>query len=270
MKFLVQSDLHLEYADFEPVCGDYDAVILAGDIDSRRRRAVQWAAKAYAGKPVVLVAGNHEFFHSTFERAVLQMRAAARGTPVHFLDRGELVCGSVRILGCTLWTGFDLRITQPNGELPRDPLACRRAAELDMPDYAFIHVADAVKPGSLREKTERLIRSPDVIVRHQLDAAWLLEKLEEPFAGKTVVVTHHAPHRGSLCARYAHDWLSGAFVNDLPERYFKVPALWVHGHTHQSFDYFVGNCRILCNPRGYIGYRAGGNPRFKHRLIVDL
>jgi len=27
--------------------------------------------------------------------------------------------------------------------------------------------------------------------------------------------------------------------------------LWVHGHTHVSFDYRAGTTRVLCNARGY-------------------
>ena len=30
--------------------------------------------------------------------------------------------------------------------------------------------------------------------------------------------------------------------------------LWTHGHTHEDFDYMVGETRIVCNPRGYIRY----------------
>jgi hypothetical protein len=26
--------------------------------------------------------------------------------------------------------------------------------------------------------------------------------------------------------------------------------LWLHGHVHDSFDYWAG-CRIVANPRGY-------------------
>jgi predicted NBD/HSP70 family sugar kinase len=26
---------------------------------------------------------------------------------------------------------------------------------------------------------------------------------------------------------------------------------WVHGHTHSTHDYMIGNTRVLCNPRGY-------------------
>ena len=49
--------------------------------------------------------------------------------------------------------------------------------------------------------------------------------LLEPFTGPTVVVTHHAPRRGSLAQRYADDWASGAFVSELPDAFFDVPAL---------------------------------------------
>jgi len=27
--------------------------------------------------------------------------------------------------------------------------------------------------------------------------------------------------------------------------------LWLHGHTHAFADHRIGNCRVVCNPRGY-------------------
>jgi hypothetical protein len=30
--------------------------------------------------------------------------------------------------------------------------------------------------------------------------------------------------------------------------------LWTHGHTHELFDYMIGDTRVVCNPRGYINY----------------
>lgn len=91
------------------------------------------------------------------------------------------------------------------------------------------------------------------------------------FNGPTVAVTHHAPHRGSLPARYADDWASGAFVNELPNAFFEVPVFWAHGHTHQPFDYRVRACRVLCNPRGYVNWRGRiENQAFKPDLIVDV
>ena len=98
-----------------------------------------------------------------------------------------------------------------------------------------------------------------------------VHKLEETFDGATVVVTHHAPHRGSLASRYVDDWSSAGFINELPEEFFKVPVLWVHGHTHQSFDYQVGNCCILSNPRGYVAWTGKVENRdFDAGLVVEV
>jgi hypothetical protein len=32
--------------------------------------------------------------------------------------------------------------------------------------------------------------------------------------------------------------------------------LWTHGHTHHEFEYVIGETKVVCNPRGYIGYEA--------------
>ena len=44
------------------------------------------------------------------------------------------------------------------------------------------------------------------------------------------------------------------------------PALWVHGHTHDSCDYQVGVTRVVCNPRGY----EDENKRFDPELVVTV
>lgn len=46
-------------------------------------------------------------------------------------------------------------------------------------------------------------------------------------------------------------------------------ALWIHGHTHDSFDYRHNGTRILCNPRGYVRDGADENPAFDPTLPVD-
>ena len=136
-----------------------------------------------------------------------------------------------------------------------------------MPDYACIRVIDPMAAaGSGRAMRGRLLKTADVMALHQAQLTWL----DEAFDGSTVVVTHHAPHRRSLHRRYEGDLLSTAFVNELPSRYFEVPDLWVHGHTHESFDYRVGQCRVLCNPRGYVVGRSRGNRRFNSGLVVEL
>jgi predicted house-cleaning noncanonical NTP pyrophosphatase (MazG superfamily) len=74
---------------------------------------------------------------------------------------------------------------------------------------------------------------------------------------KYVVVGHHAPSKASTHPRYQNDTtMNGAYSSDLSEFILDRPQikLWVHGHTHDSFDYMIGSTRVVCNPRGYDGH----------------
>ena len=89
-----------------------------------------------------------------------------------------------------------------------------------------------------------------------------------------MVVTHHAPHPGSIAARYARDPATPAFVSDLEATILRGrPALWVHGHVHHGCDYRVGTTRVLANPKGYGPDRWGRSPEnrlFDPALIIDV
>lgn len=100
-------------------------------------------------------------------------------------------------------------------------------------------------------------------------------QLKEPFDAPTVVVTHHEPQRGSLHPVFERDLLSAAYVNelDVDGGFFEVPKLWIHGHTHASFDYRVADCRVMCNPRGYpMGWPRSGfeNPEFDAEMLLEV
>jgi len=72
-----------------------------------------------------------------------------------------------------------------------------------------------------------------------------------------VVVTHHSPSKLSTHPKYKHEtMMNGAYSSDLSEFILDHPEIkvWTHGHTHEPFDYQVGESRILCNPRGYKYY----------------
>ena len=47
-------------------------------------------------------------------------------------------------------------------------------------------------------------------------------------------------------------------------------ALWIHGHTHDTFDYAVNGTRVLCNPRGYALRGVNENARFDPDLVVTI
>jgi Icc-related predicted phosphoesterase len=272
MKLLILSDLHLEFAPFElPADLVFDVAILAGDIHSPAKRAIQWAMERFPDKPVVYVPGNHEYYDGRLDATLAEARSAAEGSHVHLLDGDELVVDGVRFLGATLWTDFALAIETPEGPVSDVPWAMKKATNL-LNDYVLIRTLDeSAEPNTWRDKQGKKLDAADTLRIHQAQRAWLRAKLAEPFDGRTVVVTHHAPHRGSLSPRYADDWVSGAFVSELPDFFFEVPVLWVHGHTHQSFDYRVRACRVVCNPRGYVNWSGRiENQAFEPGLIVDV
>ena len=87
-----------------------------------------------------------------------------------------------------------------------------------------------------------------------------------------MVLTHHGPHRRSLAPRFAADWVSTAYLSELPQAFFEVPVLWLHGHTHSSHDYRIGACRVVCNPRGYqtAAMSRPENVAFRPDFVVTL
>jgi hypothetical protein len=46
------------------------------------------------------------------------------------------------------------------------------------------------------------------------------------------------------------------------------PRLWIHGHTHESFDYKIGKTRVVCNPRGYAAIEENKGFRPDFTLVV--
>jgi hypothetical protein len=184
---------------------------------------------------------------------------------LHLLDCAEVQIDGVRFLGCTLWTDFELRIDTPNGAVSDRDRGIATAGRV-MADYRTISWSDAMGAGT------RKLTPYDTLRLHCQQRQWLQDRLAEPFAGATVVVTHHGPHRRSLAPRFAAEWVSTAYLSELPGSFFDEPLLWVHGHTHSSHDYRVGGCRVVCNPRGYqtAAMPLPENPAFRADLVVTL
>lgn len=162
--------------------------------------------------------------------------------------------GNVRFLGATLWTDFPLF-----GDEGR--AAAMRGAESTMNDYQLIRLAN---------QQYRKLRAIDTAQLHAVHKSWLKNELAEPFDGKTVVITHMAPSMRSVLPQYATDPVTAAFASTLDELVCQADV-WVHGHMHDSFDYRIGSCRVICNPRGH-RTRTGAteNQRFDQNLVVEV
>ena len=71
-----------------------------------------------------------------------------------------------------------------------------------------------------------------------------------------IIVSHHTPSHQSIHDKYKGSPFNPSFSNNLDEAILsmkKPPKLWIHGHTHDEFDYMIGETRVVCHPRGYRG-----------------
>lgn len=284
MKITVVSDLHLEFSDcmLKNEQGA-DVLILSGDIMiaedlhdhpvfdfnpyshgafadlGRKQQRVATFRDflkrcAFQFPHVVYVAGNHEFYHGKWVKAIQYLKDECAKYPnVHFLERESIDIDDVTFVGGTLWTDMN----------KYDPLTLHSVRDM-MNDYRIIRND---------EKGYTSLKPADTVIRHKQTLEYIRQVVSERPDHKFVVVGHHSPSTQSIHPTYSDDKvMNGAYHSDLSEFILDHPQikLWTHGHTHHCFDYVIGETRIVCNPRGYHsdGYSedTGWNPN----IVIEV
>ena len=246
MRLFAVSDLHREFFSPENKPVDVlsyssppsaaDVIILAGDID-RGIAGVTWAGQEAErlGRPVLYVPGNHEFYGYDHDALRVALRAeAARWPGLYLLDNDTAIIQGVRFLGTTLWTDYQA--------WQQDVWHNQEVARQGLNDHRLITRGD------------RPFSPQDALALHETARRFLEAELARPFAGPTVVITHHGP--SLLCRPPLHPDgpLSAAFYSDLSSLILEyAPAFWVFGHTHAPLNNRVGATRLYSNPVGYPG-----------------
>jgi len=277
MKIKLVSDLHLEFADINITNNENcDVLILSGDIlttndlhdhpetnyshleiaalkfgQSRAQMFRDFLKRVSFQFPhVVYVAGNHEFYHGRFHQGVDHLREeCAKFTNVYFLERDLQIIDDVVFVGGTLWTDMN----------KGDPLTMHAIGDM-MNDFRVIkndhHGYTKLRPAHVMDRHRKTVGYIQQIVDFNKDK-------------KCVVVGHHAPSFQSISVQYKHETLmNGGYASDLSEFILDRPQikLWTHGHMHQTFDYMIGETRVVCNPRGY----HDENPGFNPNLVLEI
>lgn len=243
MRLRIMSDLHLEFAPIDLEPAGEDLAIFAGDVHVGTR-GVEWL-RTYAHRykvPTVYVAGNHEYYGGSIVGVDHALSQATKRDPyLRFLQGTAAKIGDVIVVAATLWTDYGS---------DADAMAVGRAV---MNDY---HVVADFTPEASVDLHRRHLAAIDGFLR-------------APQRRPVVVVTHHAPSLRSIHERYRGEIINAAFASDLEQLIERTrPALWVHGHVHDSFDYVVGQTRVVCNPRGYAPHDV--NPSFDPNLVVEI
>lgn len=249
MRLQVLSDLHQEFGEIDVASAECDAVILAGDVNTKAN-GLAWIQRRFPTQPVIYICGNHEFYGEKTPKLTDQLRAATAGSNIHFLENHAVPLGDFHFFGCTLWTDL---------ELFGDWRMGADEAGGQMNDYRRIRNSS---------QGYRRFTPADSRYLHLLSISALKDFFARHDPTKSVIVTHHAPSIQSLPEKRREEPVSCAYASRLEALIEKYqPRLWIHGHIHHSQDYWIGKTRVLANPRGY---PDKPNPNFRSDLVISV
>lgn len=290
MKIAVCSDIHLEFGPISlDNTENADALVLSGDIcvakdlmerdvysvrgeNDKSNQYHTFFQECCARFPaVVYIAGNHEHYHGDFAKSVGIIRdRLGYLSNLHVLEKQSVVLNDHLFIGGTLWTDMnkedpitlegirgymnDYRIIEDSSELANYKVFENKDKPVGMTDEEWLALPYESRV-VVKFKTRPAKFSPEKsVIEHKA----MLEVIKTTIACNptmpVIVVGHHAPSKQSVKPRYFGDKVvNGAYSSDLSEFILDHPQikLWTHGHTHDVYDYMIGNTRIVCNPRGY-------------------
>lgn len=255
MKLAIASDVHLEFGDLDlRNTQGADILILAGDICTVKDFRTSDSSNKYSRRyhaffeqvsrefqNVIYVLGNHEHYGNdmAYTKRNISDRLAHL-TNIRVIEREQVEIEGITFVGTTLWTSLN----------NRDPHVMWRIAPM-MSDFSRIKVD--VRQDIIHNHPPTL--TPDIWCdEHDRCRRFLENSVKQD---PTVVITHFTPSYKSRHTKYLDDHIMNAafhtemfdFVHDNPQI-----KLWIHGHTHDGFDYMINQTRVVCNPRGYAGY----------------
>lgn len=230
MRIALHSDLHFEHytakADILRFIKaldltDTDVCVLAGDI-AQGPSLLQGVLTAFTTEhpdvDFVFVPGNHDFWGTDADTLWAMLDALEAHHPrLHCPNADQ----PLQLHG-RQWHGH-------TGWYPDTPDAVANARH--WPDFQFIGGAY------------------DLIYAERLRWAQYLRFHCSP---GDIVVSHMLPSYAGITPRWRGTASNAFFVSDLDDIITNAaPALWLHGHTHDSLDIQLGTTRVVCNPHGY-------------------
>ena len=275
MKIQYLSDIHEEFQHhFVVPKTDADVLVLAGDIDAAGQNTIGFADECAKRLeiPVVVVAGNHEFYNNDPKmyddfpkRAMavqqvyesLKFQAQQTDGRVHFLQNDSIMIGDVLFFGATLWTNFDL--------FQKDDSYARNRVYHSLNDYrrCFYKEAD----GQIHS-----LSIPFVESEHKKTYNYIKSILDNTTDTKLCLVTHHGITSNSCDPRYATEITTAAYTSNYDNEFFNNSMLKaaISGHTHCSLKFQVGETWVLKSPAGYPVYGGRENKNFNPKEVIEI
>lgn len=279
MKIKIISDLHidinkkiLDVNQFgfinELLSNDIDILLIAGDtsgsycLTSKYMFELKELIEQNNLKTkVFFTIGNHEPYSYDIEDKTIQdinlgFRSLFSSKPVIFLQNTHALLDDYVIFGGTLYTDFNL-----NGDISFGEMMSNKYIN----DFRYCAIKQddgtirAVKPRDYRALFDKCIAQLEIICKEYTDK-------------KIIVFTHFGVSKSSISEKYVNSHINSFYVSAL-EDFIKRNNniyLWAHGHVHDSFNYAIGNTKILVNPYGYYGYEQNILPEDYFGINIEI
>lgn len=213
---------------------DVDVLVVAGDLSIITNNLLQDNIKSLCDKypNVVYVAGNHEYYHSSFSRVdeILSDLDSQLSNFV-WLNNNRVEVAGKMFIGATLWFP-DSVAAQINKKF--------------LNDYRYIVGFE-----------------PEVYERYTETVDFLENNIQEG----DIVVTHHMPSHVCVDLKFRKSNLNCFFACRLDALISRTkPAVWIYGHTHYGNSFMHYSTNLVGNPLGY----PGENPFFSDCFTVRV
>ena len=204
-----------------------------------------------------MVPGNHEHYREVIEDVpeLLREFLAENAPNATLLDDSAEIYEGVQFIGSTLWASYGAG-TYAGWEIGQGMNDCKliqTKAPLTAPGPAGSNGTVFHPHGP----NWRVMTVDDISKRHA-EAQNFLEKALR-FSREqhlpAIVITHHAPSYLSKTERFKHldSGMDEAYYSNQHALIEENPQImvWVHGHTHDSSHYRIGQTLVISNQRGY-------------------
>ena len=282
MKARLVSDLHIDVnrdGNFGFRHKECDVLFIAGDIagDYRREEKFLNGLATDLTCPIFVVAGNHlgyDYYKNQALEGLWEIKPnpldgeklwsinhIKKNVPenVHYLDNDYVELENYIVFGGCMYSDYKL---YPNEDLSK------RSGEMYLNDFRYVRIHDK------KLNVVRPINTDDYQNLHKKFVQKLKKCIKETDKD-IIVLSHFAPSIQSISDKYLDQgnvYLNASYASNMEDFILQNGRIkyWHHGHVHDSFDYMIGQCRVICSPYGYSGREQKISPKKWYGKEIEI
>ena len=282
MKARLVSDLHIDVnrdGNFGFRHKECDVLFIAGDIagDYRREEKFLNGLATDLTCPIFVVAGNHlgyDYYKNQALEGLWEIKPnpldgeklwsikhIKKNVPenVHYLDNDYVELENYIVFGGCMYSDYKL---YPNEDLSK------RSGEMYLNDFRYVRIHDK------KLNVVRPINTDDYQNLHKKFVQKLKKCIKETDKD-IIVLSHFAPSIQSISNKYLDQgnvYLNASYASNMEDFILQNERIkyWHHGHVHDSFDYMIGQCRVICSPYGYSGREQKISPKKWYGKEIEI